>query len=37
MMYNIRSGAIQWKMPEFISEGNSNDYILERLLVKMGN
>ena len=24
MMYNICSGAIQWKMPEFMSDGDSN-------------
>ena len=35
MMYNIRSGAIRWKIPDLLSDGNSNVCIFQHLLVKI--
>ena len=35
MMYNIRSGAIRWQIPVFLSDGNSHVCIFQRLLVKI--
>ena len=34
MMYNICSGTIQWQIPDFLSDGNSNVYIFQLLNVK---
>ena len=35
MIYNIRNGAIRWKIPDFLSDVNSNVCIfLQLLLVK---
>ena len=34
-MYNIRSGAIRWQIHYFLSDGNSNVCIFQRLLVKI--
>ena len=35
MAYNIRSVAIRWQIPDFLSEGNGNVHIFQRLAVKM--
>ena len=35
MTYNIHSGAIRLQIPDFISDGNRNVCIIQRLLVKM--
>ena len=34
MTYNIRIGAIRWKIPDFLSDSNGNVCIFHRLLVK---
>ena len=35
MMYNIRIGIIQWQIPDFPSDGNSNVRIFRRLRLKI--
>ena len=34
-MYNVLSAASRWKMPDFLSDGNTNVLIVHRLLVKI--
>ena len=33
--YNIRSGAIRWQLPDFLSDGNSNVYSVSHRLRDM--
>ena len=35
MVYNIRSGAIRWQIPDFLSDGNSKVCVLQCLIVEI--